>query len=167
VIYPLGGGEGVIGIWKAVKEAIQLGLARHENLPRFIIAQPDTCAPVIEALESKMSSVRPWRNCRTLAAGLNVPKPYADYLLLDILRETRSQGYRISDREIIDTIRYVARNHGLFPSPESGAAYAAYRKALEDRSIDRDEIAVIIQTASGAKYMCEILNSLSSNEVDE
>ena len=161
IVYPLGGGEGIIGIWKAVKESIELGLVKDEKYPRFIAAQPENCAPIARALKEGKDHVDPWTNCRTIAIGLNIPKPYADYLIIDILKKTRSLIYTIGEAEILESIKYIAAIEGIYPSPETAAGFEALRKAIENNEIDRDENIVVIQTASGVRYL-EILEKLKN-----
>lgn len=164
VVYPLGGGEGLIGIWKAVRESIELGLVKDEKKPRFIVAQPDKCSPIVDALErgaERSEPVEPPERCRTIATGLNTPKPYADYLIIDIVRGSGGAGYRVAESEILETVTRVARSYGIYPSPEAAAAYRALDKAIDDGVVERGDRIVVIQTASGAKYSMELARMLS------
>ncbi len=153
VIYPTGGGTGLLGIWKGIKELIELGFIKEEKMPKMIVVQSTGCAPVVKAFREGRSEVEAWPNPKTLAAGIRVPKPYADYLILEVLRVSKGTAVEVSDEEIINAVKEVARTEGIFPCPEGAATVAALRKLLEQGYVSRDDVVVAVNTGSGLKYI--------------
>ena len=158
VIFPTGGGVGVIGMWKAFEEMEQLGWISSRR-PRMIAVQAEGCAPISEAWREGRTTVEPWRDASTIAAGLRVPRPYGDYLVLDILRRSQGTALRVSDDEIRDALRHWAAREGILSAPEGAASLAAYRRLrrlspAEDAGAlsERDEV-VLFNTGSGLKYL--------------
>src|SRR5271156_4198444 len=117
VIYPAGGGVGLIGMWKAFAELEELGWVAPGKRPKMIAVQSSGCAPVVRAFENKSSATEPWQNAATFAAGLRVPKPYGDYIMLEILRDSAGVAVAISDDQILASLQDWARNEGIFLSP--------------------------------------------------
>jgi threonine synthase len=159
VIFPSGGGVGVIAMWKAFDEMEELGwLAKKTKRPRMIVVQAAGCAPVVEAWNHRKDSVESWKNASTVAAGLRVPKPYGDYLVLDILGRSGGTAIAVTDDEIRDSVRHWARHEGIFAAPEGAASLAAYRKLLKASTgkspflSDEDRV-VLFNTGTGLKYL--------------
>jgi threonine synthase len=152
ILFPSGGGVGVIGMWKAFDEMEQLGWIGSRR-PRMIAVQAEGCAPLVKAWNAGRETVEPWIGASTLAAGLRVPKPYGDYLVLDILRSSGGAAIAASDQEIEDSVRHWARREGILAAPEGAASLAAYRKLLSAGSLSPDDQVVVFNTGAGLKYL--------------
>jgi threonine synthase len=152
IIYPCGGGVGLIGMWKAFDEMEALGWVGPER-PRMVAVQSAGCAPIVKAWDEGASTAEPWLNPQTLAAGLRVPKPYGDYLVLDILKKSRGSALAVTDHEIMDAFCGWAKTEGIFAAPEGAASLAAYRKLLARKFFSPDETVVLFNTGSGLKYL--------------
>ena len=156
IIFPCGGGVGVIGIWKAFDEMEQLGWISSER-PRMIAVQAEGCSPLVKAWEEGKSSVEPWQDASTVAAGLRVPRPYGDYLVLDILKQSRGTAVAVSDQEIRDAVRHWGSREGIFAAPEGAASLAAYRKLRESSGrkafLSASDRVVLFNTGTGLKYL--------------
>jgi threonine synthase len=152
VVYPTGGGTGLIGMWKAFDEMERLGWIGPER-PRMVSVQAEGCAPIPEAFAGgKEVSVR-FENARTYASGLRVPKAYADYLILRILRASKGEAVTVTDDEMRRGVNELASFEGLFAAPEGGAAWEAVKKLVAAGRIDRDERVVVFDTGTGYKYV--------------
>lgn len=156
IIFPCGGGVGVIGMWKAFDEMQQLGWIGSER-PRMIAVQAEGCSPLVKAWEEGKPSVEPWQDASTIAAGLRVPRPYGDYLVLDILKQSRGTAVAVSDQEIRDAVRHWGSREGIFAAPEGAASLAAYRKLRESAGrkaflTEKDHV-VLFNTGTGLKYL--------------
>ena len=152
IIYPTGGGVGLIGMWKAFEEMQELGWIGPER-PRMVVVQSAGCAPIVKAWDEGRPSADAWANAATLAAGLRVPKAYGDYLILDILKKSRGTALAVSDDEIMDGLRHWARVEGIFAAPEGAAALAAYRKLRGNGFFRAEDTVVLFNTGSGLKYL--------------
>jgi threonine synthase len=152
IIYPTGGGVGLIGMWKAFEEMEQLGWIGTER-PKMVAVQSSGCAPIAKAWDEGKPSAEFWTNAATLAAGLRVPKAYGDYLILDILKQSRGIALAVTDQEIMDALRHWARAEGIFAAPEGAAALAAYRKLRASDFFTADDSVVLFNTGSGLKYL--------------
>ena len=152
IIYPTGGGVGLIGMWKAFEEMQQLGWIGPER-PQMVAVQAAGCAPIPKAWDEGQPTAGFWEHASTLAAGLRVPKAYGDYLILDILKKSGGVALAVSDEEIMDALRHWARIEGIFAAPEGAAALAAYRKLRERGFFAPDDSVVLFNTGSGLKYL--------------
>ncbi len=152
IIYPTGGGVGLIGMWKAFDEMQELGWIGSER-PQMVSVQAAGCAPIVKAWDDGQSTVDFWQDAETLAAGLRVPMPYGDYLILDILKKSGGIAVAVSDEEIIDAFRHWARTEGIFAAPEGAASLAAYRKLRASEFFGPDDTVVLFNTGSGLKYL--------------
>jgi len=152
IIYPTGGGVGLIGMWKAFDEMEELGWIKSDR-PRMVSVQSSGCAPIVKAWDEGKSSAEFWPNASTLAAGLRVPKPYGDYLILDILKKSGGVAVAVSDDEIMDALRHWARVEGIFAAPEGAAALAAYRKLRDKGFFAPEDTVILFNTGSGLKYL--------------
>jgi len=161
VIFPSGGGVGVIGMWKAFEEMEQLGWRPEKKAgkqrPRMIAVQAAGCAPIVKAWDEGKTTVDAWPNASTLAAGLRVPRPYGDYLVLDILKQSRGTAVAISDYEIKESVLHWARTEGIFAAPEGAASLAAYRKLRANGFLSENDNVVLFNTGTGLKYL-DVLN---------
>jgi len=152
VIFPTGGGTGVIGIWKAFEEMRQLGLTRDGRRPRMVAVQAAGCAPLVRAFEEGRKRAERWPDPRTYAVGLRVPTALGDSLVLRALRESGGTALAVSDEEVAAGQLAMARGEGIFAAPEGGATLAAAQKLFERGWIRRDEAVVLFNTGSGVKY---------------
>ena len=152
IIYPTGGGVGLLGMWKAFDEMEALGWIGAER-PKMIVVQSSGCAPVVKAWEEGKQSVEMWTNASTLASGLRVPKPYGDYLILDILKKSKGTAVSATDAEILEATRHWAKVEGIFAAPEGAACLAAYRKLLASGFFKQEDTVVLFNTGSGLKYL--------------
>ena len=152
IFYPTGGGVGLIGMWKAFDEMQMLGWIGSER-PKMIAVQSNGCAPISRAWDAREKVSQFWENAQTIAAGLRVPKAYADYIILDILRSSRGTAVSVTDDEIVDAVCEWAAKDGVFASPEGAASLVAYKKLVASGFIKRGDRAVIFNTGSGLKYI--------------
>lgn len=152
IIYPTGGGVGLIGMWKAFDEMECLGWIGSER-PKMISVQSSTCAPIVKAFHEGSSTSEPWQNAETLAAGLRVPKAYGDFLVLDILRKSGGTAVAVTDDEIMFSFGDWAREEGILAAPEGAASLAAYRKLLASGFLREGDTVVLFNTGSGLKYV--------------
>ena len=152
VFYPTGGGVGLIGMWKAFAELEELGWVRPGRKPRMIAVQSSGCAPVARAFEQGANVSQMWDNAQTFAAGLRVPKPYGDSIMLEILRDSGGVAIALPDDRILDSLKDWARNEGIFLSPEGAAATASYDHLIESGFLKAEDRVVLFNTGAGLKY---------------
>ena len=152
IIYPTGGGVGLIGMWKAFDEMEKLGWVKSDR-PRMVSVQSSGCAPIVKAWDEGKPTAEFWPNANTLAAGLRVPKPYGDYLILDILKKSGGVAVAVTDDQIMDALRHWARIEGIFAAPEGAAALAASRQLSEKDFFATEDVVVLFNTGSGLKYL--------------
>jgi threonine synthase len=152
VFYPTGGGVGLIGMWKAFEEMEALGWVSSAKRPKMIAVQASGCAPVAKAFREGQPAAQMWPNAATFAAGLRVPKPYGDGLILDIVRESEGLVLDFDDQQILASMLDWARHEGLFLSPEGAAATAAYDHLLASGWLSPDQRVVLFNTGAGLKY---------------
>ena len=151
ILYPTGGGTGLIGMWKAFDEMEQLGWIGAER-PRMVSVQSAGCAPMVRAFLEGQEFAAPWQDAHTLAAGLRVPAAVGDFLILRALRESGGTAIAVSDQEMIEAANLMGRTQGIFPCPEGGATLAAFRHLRDQGWIGDDETVVLFNTGSGLKY---------------
>jgi threonine synthase len=152
IFYPTGGGVGLIGMWKAFDELEQLGWIGARR-PRMIAVQADGCQPIVRAFEQHATRSEFWQNASTAAAGLRVPKPLGDVLILNILRTSAGTAIAVSDAEIIAAGRELASLEGIFAAPEGAACVPAARKLLANGFLKPTDRIVLYNTGSGLKYL--------------
>jgi len=150
IVYPTGGGTGIVGMWKAFDELEALGWIGPER-PRVVSVQAEGCAPIVRAYDAGERFAETWENAHTLAPGIRVPAAIADYLILDAVRDSNGTAVTVSDDEILIAMSEMARLEGIFAAPEGAATYAGYKKLLEKGTLDRGESVVLFQTGSGLK----------------
>ena len=151
VIYPTGGGTGLIGMWKAFAEMRQLRWI-DGKLPRMVSVQAEGCAPIPRALAAGEEFAAPWKDAHTVAAGLRVPQAIGDFLILRAIRESNGTAIAVSDNELTASQHAMAREEGIFACPEGGATLAALGALLDRGAIARDETVVLFNTGTGLKY---------------
>ena len=153
VVYPTGGGEGVIGIWKAFHEMKRWGwISADERFPRMIVAQASGCAPLVRALEAGADRATPWENPSTHASGLRVPGPLGDRLVLKAIRESAGDAESATEDEIRDYTARLAHATGIDAAPEGGAALFVAHKLVQRGRLGSDSEVVVFNTGSGASY---------------
>jgi threonine synthase len=152
ILYPTGGGTGLIGMWKAFDEMEKLGSIDNKR-PRMFSVQASGCAPIVCAFETGEKFAAEFPNAHTVASGLRVPKAIGDFLMLKILRDSNGGAVAIDDSEMIEAVREVGKTEGLFVAPESAACFVALRKLRAAGKIDIGERVVIFNTGSGIKYL--------------
>ena len=151
IIYPTGGGTGLIGMWKAFKEMEELGWINSKR-PRMVSVQAIGCAPIVKAFEEKTEFAETWQNAKTIAAGLRVPAAVGDFLILRALRESKGTAIAVSDDEMLRASNLIGKTEGLFVSPETGATLAAFYKLKKQNWIKDSDKVVLFNTGSGHKY---------------
>jgi threonine synthase len=166
VFYPTGGGVGLIGMWKAFEEMEELGWVQGRR-PKMIAIQAAGCAPVVRAFEEGETVSQMWQNASTFAAGLRVPKPYGDYIILDILRKSNGTAVALSDEAILESVKDWASNEGILLSPEGAAATAAYDHLLKTGFLNASDRVVLFNTGSGNKYTDVLAEALGVTEQRE
>ena len=152
IVYPTGGGTGLVGMWKAFDEMQELGWI-DEKRPRMVSVQAAGCAPIVRAFDKGERAAEEIVNATTIASGLRVPKAIGDFLILDAIRESDGSAIAVTDEELIAGARELARREGIFASPEGGACVPALRKLVERGKVKLGERVVLFNTGSGIKYL--------------
>ena len=152
IIYPTGGGTGLVGMWKAFDEMRQLGWIDSKQ-PKMVSVQAVGCAPVVKAFEQGKPRCEPWSPATTLAAGLRVPRAIGDFLILEILRRSGGTAVAVTDEEMLAEAGSMGRAEGLFVCPEGGAALAALKKLIRSGFVRPSDEVVLFNTGSGLKYL--------------
>jgi threonine synthase len=152
ILYPTGGGTGLIGMWKAFQELEAMGFI-GPGRPRMYAVQAEGCAPIVQAFSEGLESAPMWENAQTLAHGIRVPKALGDFLILRALRESHGAGIAVSDEEIVQGVKEAAVQEGLFMCPEGGACVAALRRLKASGHLSPDDIVVVFNTGTGFKYV--------------
>jgi len=165
IVYPTGGGVGLIGMWKGFEELREIGWIARDDMPRFVSAQAAGCAPIVRAFEEGASESQPWPDPQTFAAGLRVPKALGDFLVLRALRESAGIALAVTDDEMRDMMRLVGTMEGMLVCPEGAGAIAAAAKLRRDGWIHDDESVVVFNTGSGLKY-AESLQGEAARRLD-
>ncbi|MBI3609473.1 MAG: threonine synthase [Nitrospirae bacterium] len=152
IIYPTGGGVGMIGMWKAFDEMEELGWIGPER-PKMVTVQAAGCAPIVKAWEAGKSSSEMWTGAETFASGLRVPKAYGDYLILDILKKSKGTAVSATDAEILAAVRHWASVEGVFAAPEGAASLVAYQKLRAGGFFRAEDVVVLFNTGTAYKYL--------------
>jgi threonine synthase len=153
IIYPTGGGTGMIGMWKAFEEMERIGWKEPGRRPKMVSVQAEHCAPIVRAFEQGAEQSEVWQNARTVADGLRVPKAIGDFLVLRAIRESGGTAVVASDPEMIAGMRDLGRFEGISAAPEGGAALQAVRSLLRDGLVRSDDTVVIFNTGGALKYL--------------
>jgi threonine synthase len=161
IIYPTGGGVGLLGMWKAFDEMETLGWIGSAR-PKMVVVQSSGCAPIVKAWDEHKSTADFWPHASTLASGLRVPKAYGDYLILEILKKSAGTALAVTDAEIMDAFRHWAKVEGIFAAPEGAASLAAYRKLRASGFFSPEDKVVLFNTGSGLKYL-DVIESQKKN----
>ena len=152
ILYPTGGGTGLIGMWKAFDEMETLGWIGRKR-PRMFAVQATGCAPIVRAFDAGEKTAAEFPDAQTMASGLRVPKAIGDFLILNILRQSNGGAIAVADKEMIRVVREVGSSEGLFIAPEAAACFAAFRSLRYAGKIRSGERVVIFNTGSGIKYL--------------
>lgn len=153
IIYPTGGGTGLVGMWKAFAELEALGWLEKTKRPRMVAVQAEGCAPVIRAFEAHAEFCDFWINAETLASGLRVPKSFGDRLVLESIYKSDGTAVAVSDNAILEAQRELASKEGVFAAPEGAATLAALKELVRQKWVHPDERIVLFNTGSGLKYL--------------
>jgi threonine synthase len=151
ILYPTGGGVGIIGIYKALRELQELGWI-GSRMPRLVAVQASGCAPVVSAWQAKKTESVFWENSATVAFGINVPKALGDFLVLDAIYATNGCAVAVTDEDILEAQACLGRREGLFVCPEGAATLAAARRLVQEGWIEKNERVVLLNTGTGLKY---------------
>ncbi len=151
IIYPTGGGTGLVGMWKAFAEMEALGWIGNKR-PRMVTVQSEGCAPMVKAFHEGKEFAEPWPNAKTIADGMRVPAAVGDFLILRALRESGGTAVAVSDTEILEASYCLGRTTGIWPAPEGGATLAALLRLRKDGWVRDGQSVVLFNTGNGAKY---------------
>ncbi|MGI8812054.1 MAG: threonine synthase [Pyrinomonadaceae bacterium] len=152
ILYPTGGGTGLIGMWKAFDEVEQMGWIGPKR-PRMISVQSETCAPIVRAFEKGERFADEFENAASVAAGLRVPKAIGDFLILDAIRGSKGTAIAVTDAELVKAVAEIGAATGIFAAPEGAACLPALRKLIDQHQVKEGETVVIFNTGSGIKYL--------------
>lgn len=152
IVYPTGGGTGLVGMWKAFDELESLSWI-NSHRPRMVTVQAAGCAPIVRAFETGATHAEPWENATTMAAGLRVPSAVGDALMLRALRDSEGTAVAVSEEDIVSGVKLLGQSEGIFTCPEGGAALAGLRQLVDQGWVDREERIVLFNTGSGLKYL--------------
>jgi len=152
IIYPTGGGTGIVGMWKAFEEMEALGWIGPRR-PRMVIVQASGCAPIVRAHRNGQAHAEPWRDAQTIAAGLRVPEAIGDYLILHAVKASGGAAYAVTDEEILADMRELAQTEGVLACPEGAATFGALKAMVRDGRVAPDERVVLFNTGAGLKYV--------------
>jgi threonine synthase len=153
IIYPTGGGTGLVGMWKAFDELETLGWLENVKRPRMVSVQADGCAPVVKAFQAKATFCDFWTDAHTIASGLRVPKSFADQLILQDIYQSDGIAIAVSDEAILEAQRHLAKMEGIFAAPEGAATLAALHELIRQNWLHPEERIVLFNTGSGLKYL--------------
>jgi threonine synthase len=153
IIYPTGGGTGLVGMWKAFAELEELGWLEKTKRPRMVSVQAEGCAPVVKAFQAKAPFCDFWTGAHTIASGLRVPKSFADHLILQDIYDSEGTAVAVSDDAILESQKYLAGKEGIFAAPEGAATLTALTELIKQNWIHPDDRIVLFNTGSGLKYL--------------
>jgi threonine synthase len=153
IIYPTGGGTGMVGMWKAFEEMETIGWLPAGRRPKMVTVQPDGCPPIVSAHDRGAETAGTWENARTVADGLRVPRAIADFLILRTIRESGGTAVAVTDAQMVDDMKVIGREEGVSAAPEGAASLSAVRKLVADGTIKRHETVVIFNTGGALKYL--------------
>lgn len=153
VVYPTGGGTGLIGIWKAFEEMQQMGWV-GPKMPRMVAVQTDACFPIVQAFHNRERSATPFENpAVTMANGLRVPSAFGDEMILDILYQSKGYALKVSEADMLEGTKELAQEEGILVAPEGAAVWIAFKRLLKEEWIQANEKVVLLNTGSIYKYM--------------
>ena len=153
IIYPTGGGTGMVGMWKAFDEMEQIGWLPRGARPKMVSVQAENCAPIVRAFQQGTEKAQPWDHPTTIADGLRVPRAIGDFLILRAIRESGGTAVSVSDRAMVGGMLAIGKYEGISAAPEGGAALVAIQKLVSDGSIKPHERVVLFNTGGALKYL--------------
>jgi threonine synthase len=153
IIYPTGGGTGMVGMWKAFDEIEQIGWISGQRRPRMVSVQADGCAPIVRAFQQGTEKAQPWEAATTVADGLRVPRAIGDFLILRAVRESGGTARAVSDAAMVRGMLDIGKHEGISAAPEGGAALVAIEQLVADGSIKRNDSVVLFNTGGALKYL--------------
>jgi threonine synthase len=158
IIYPTGGGTGMVGMWKAFDEIEYIGWVSRGKRPRMVSVQAENCAPIVRAFQQGTERAQPWEHPSTVADGLRVPRAVGDFLILRAVRESGGRAIAVPDRSMVEGMLSIGKHEGVSAAPEGGAALAAIEALVADGSIKPDHSVVLFNTGGALKYL-DVLHS--------
>ncbi len=153
IIYPTGGGTGMVGMWKAFDEIERIGWVTTSKRPRMVSVQAEHCAPIVRAFQQGTEKAQPWEHASTLADGLRVPRAIGDFLILRAVRESGGTALAVTDRSMVEGMLAIGKHAGVSAAPEGGAAFAAIQRLVADGLIKPHESVVLFNTGGALKYL--------------
>jgi threonine synthase len=153
IIYPTGGGTGMVGMWKAFDELERIGWLAPRRRPRMVSVQAEHCAPIVRAFEQGAEKAEPWVGAATIADGLRVPRAIGDFLILRAVRESGGTAVAVSDASMVDGMLAIGKHEGVSAAPEGGAALVAIERLVREGVIKRSESVVLFNTGGALKYL--------------
>ena len=153
IIYPTGGGTGMVGMWKAFEEIERIGWVRAGKRPRMVSVQAEHCAPIVRAFDQGTEKAQPWEGASTIADGLRVPRAIGDFLILRAVRESGGTALAVTDRSMVDGMLALGKHEGVSAAPEGGAAFVAVQRLVAAGSIKPHESVVLFNTGGALKYL--------------
>ena len=153
IIYPTGGGTGMVGMWKAFAEMEEIGWLAAGQRPKMVTVQPEGCPPIVSALDRGADTAGTWENAHTVADGLRVPRAIADFLILRTIRESGGTAVAVSDKQMVEDMKTLGKLEGVSAAPEGAASLSAVRKLVADGRIKKHETVVLFNTGGALKYL--------------
>jgi threonine synthase len=153
IIYPTGGGTGMVGMWKAFEELERIGWKKDAKRPRMVSVQAEHCAPIVRAFEQGAERSEMWQGAHTVADGLRVPKAIGDFLVLRAIRESGGTAIAVSDDQMVRAMREIGGQEGISAAPEGGAALEALKRLVADGHVNRDDTVILFNTGGALKYL--------------
>jgi threonine synthase len=153
IVYPTGGGTGMVGMWKAFEEIERIGWVRPGRRPRMVSVQAENCAPIVRAFQQGTEKAQPWEGASTIADGLRVPRAIGDFLILRAVRESGGTALAVADRSMVEGMLAVGKYEGVSAAPEGGAAFVAISRLVAEGTIKADESVVLFNTGGALKYL--------------
>ncbi|PYQ74624.1 MAG: threonine synthase [Acidobacteria bacterium] len=153
IVYPTGGGTGMVGMWKAFDEMERIGWLPRGKRPKMVSVQAEQCAPIVRAFQRGEERAQPWEGAKTIADGLRVPRAIGDFLILRAVRESCGTAIAVSDRSMIDGMLAIGKCQGISAAPEGGAAWVAIQRLTAEGSIKPHESVVLFNTGGALKYL--------------
>jgi threonine synthase len=153
IIYPTGGGTGMVGMWKAFDELERIGWLKPGRRPKMVSVQAEHCAPIVRAFEQGAEKAQPWEGAKTIADGLRVPRAIGDFLILRAVRESGGTAVAVSDASMIEGMLAIGKHEGVSAAPEGGAALVAIQRLVEAGTIGKRDSVVLFNTGGALKYL--------------
>jgi threonine synthase len=157
IVYPTGGGTGMVGMWKAFEEMERIGWLAAGRRPKMVSVQAENCAPIVRAFEQGTEKAQPWEGAATIADGLRVPRAIGDFLILRAVRESGGTAVAVPDSTMVDGMLAIGKHEGVSAAPEGGAALAAIQRLVERGTIEPTESVVLFNTGGALKYL-DVIN---------